>query len=185
MLRTKAAPVSLASLAQAAKELDPGLASSNVVTGDELMSEALATPRYLTLLIGVSRARHLFSLVGIYGVMPYFVQQHAREIGIRLALGGEPARVRRMVVFQGLRLTLAGVAVGIAASFVASRVVATLLDGVHPTDPRMIVGIPSCFWRWRLSPACAGAARRAARSGGHSERRARAPNASGRFVSRL
>jgi putative ABC transport system permease protein len=107
------------------------------------MSVALATPRYLTVLIGVFACTALvLSIVGIYGVMSYFVQQHAREIGIRLALGGEPARVRRMVVLQGLRLTVAGVAVGIGGSFVASRVVETLLYGVDATDLRMIVGIP-------------------------------------------
>jgi putative ABC transport system permease protein len=164
VLRAKGAPVSLVpSLRQAAKELDPGLALSNVATGDELMSEALATPRYLTLLIGVFACTALvLSIVGIYGVMAYFVQQHAREIGIRLALGGEPARVRRMVVLQGLRLTIAGVAVGIGASFVASRVVETLLYGVDPTDPRMIVGIPVALLAVALI-ACLVPAQRAAR----------------------
>ena len=145
------------------RELDPGLALSNVATGDELMSVALATPRYLTVLIGVFACTALvLSIVGIYGVMSYFVQQHAREIGIRLALGGEPARVRRMVVLQGLRLTVAGVAVGIGASFVASRVVETLLYGVDPTDLRMIVGIPVALVAVALI-ACLVPAQRAAR----------------------
>jgi predicted permease len=164
VLRAKGVPVTLVpSLRQAAKELDPGLALSNVATGDELMSDALATPRYLTVLIGVfACAALVLSIVGIYGVMAYFVQQHSREIGIRLALGGEPARVRRMVVFQGLRLTLAGVTVGIAASFVASRVVETLLYGVDSTDPRMIVGIPVALMAVALI-ACLVPAQRAAR----------------------
>ena len=164
VLRTKAAPVSLVpSLREAVRALDPGLALSNVATGDELISEALATPRYLTVLISVFACTALvLSVVGIYGVMAYFVQQHAREIGIRLALGGDPARVRRMVVFQGLRLTVAGVAAGIAASFVASRVVATLLYGIDPTDLRMIVGIPVVLVAVALI-ACLVPAQRAAR----------------------
>ena len=164
MLRAAGAPASLVpSLRQAVKELDPGLALSNVATGDELMSEALATPRYLTVLIGVFACTALvLSIVGIYGVMAYFVQQHAREIGIRLALGGEPARVRRMVVLQGLRLTVGGVAVGICASFAANRVIQTLLFGVDPTDLRMIVGIPVALVAVALI-ACLVPAQRAAR----------------------
>ena len=164
VLRTAGAPVSLApSLRQAVRELDPGLALSNVATGDELMSVALATPRYLTVLIGVFACTALvLSIVGIYGVMAYFVQQHAREIGIRLALGGEPARVRRMVVLQGVRLTVAGVAVGIGGSFVASRVVETLLYGVDATDLRMVVGIPLLLVTVALI-ACLVPAQRAAR----------------------
>lgn len=164
VLRAKGAPAALVpSLRQAVKDLDPGLALSNVATGDELMSEALATPRYLTVLIGVfACAALVLSIVGIYGVMAYFVQQHSREIGIRLALGGEPARVRRMIVGQGIRLTIAGVTVGIGASFVASRVVETLLYGVDPTDPRMIVGIPVALLAVALI-ACLVPAQRAAR----------------------
>jgi len=164
VLRTAGAPVSLApSLRQAVRELDPGLALSSVATGDELMSVALATPRYLTVLIGVFACTALIlSIVGIYGVMSYFVQQHAREIGIRLALGGEPARVRRMIVLQGLRLTVAGVAVGIGGSLVASRVMETLLYGVEATDLRMIVGIPLALVTVALM-ACLVPAQRAAR----------------------
>jgi ABC-type antimicrobial peptide transport system permease subunit len=94
--------------------------------------------------------------------MSYFVQQHAREIGIRLALGGEPARVRRMIVLQGLRLTVAGVAVGIGGSLVASRVMETLLYGVEATDLRMVVGIPLALVTVALI-ACLVPAQRAAR----------------------
>ena len=164
VLRTAGAPASLApSLRQAVRELDPGLALSRVATGDELMWQELATPRYLTVLIGVLASTALvLAIVGIYGVMAYFVQQHAREIGIRLALGGEPARVRRMVVFQGLRLTVVGVAVGICASFAANRVVETLIFGVDPTDLRMIVGIPVALVAVALV-ACLIPAQRAAR----------------------
>ena len=106
VLRTTGDPVSLSlSLQQAVKELDPGLALSNISTGSELVSDALATPRYLSVLIATVALVALgLSIVGIYGVMAYFVQQHTRDIGIRLALGGEPSRVRRMILLQGLRL---------------------------------------------------------------------------------
>src|SRR4029077_592141 len=78
----------------------------------------------------------------IYGVMAYFVQQHTRDIGIRLAIGGDPAQVRRMVVFQGVRLVGAGIAVGIGAALLASRLMSNVLFGVSPTDPRALVGVP-------------------------------------------
>ncbi len=92
-------------LRRAIHELDPGLALTNVATGDELVAESLAAPRYLSVLVGMfALAALVLSIVGIYGVMAHFVQQHTRDIGIRLALGGEPSAVRRMVVLQGLRL---------------------------------------------------------------------------------
>ena len=144
VLRTAGDPESLSlSVRQAVKELDPGLALSDVATGDELIAEALATPRYLGVLIGMFACTGLvLSVVGIYGVMAYFVQQHTRDIGIRLALGGDPARVRRMVVFHGLRLVLVGVVAGIAAAFLAGRLMSTVLFGVSSTDLRAIIGVP-------------------------------------------
>jgi putative ABC transport system permease protein len=144
VLRTTGHPSSLTlSLRQAVKALDPGLALSNVATGDELVSETLATPSYLSVLIGVfAFAALILSVVGIYGVMAYFVQQHTRDIGIRLALGGDPARVRRMVVLQGLRLVAVGVTAGVGAALVGSRLMATLLFAVSPTDLRTMIGVP-------------------------------------------
>ena len=77
------------------------------------MADALSTPRYLTTLLGVFAVTALMlSVVGIYGVMAHFVQQHTRDIGIRLALGGDPGREQRLVIFQGLRLVAFGVVVG-------------------------------------------------------------------------
>lgn len=133
VLRTTGEPASLSlSLQQAVKELDPGLALSNISTGSELVSNALATPRYLSVLIAtVALVALVLSIVGIYGVMAYFVQQHTRDIGIRLALGGEPARVRRMILLQGLRLVLVGVAAGIGAALLTNRFMGTILFGVR------------------------------------------------------
>jgi predicted permease len=164
ILKTTGDPVSqVSSLRQTIAELDPGLALSEVATGDELVSEALATPRYLTVLIGMLAAAALvLSLVGIYGVMAYFVQQHTRDIGIRLALGGNPARVRRMVVAHGMRLVAVGVVAGVGAALIASRLIATLLFGVSATDPRTLVGVPAVLLAAALC-ACLVPAHRAAR----------------------
>jgi predicted permease len=145
ILRTSGDPSALApGLRQAVKELDPALPLSNVATGDELVASALTTPRYLTGLTGLfALSAVMLAVVGIYGVMSHFVQQHRRDIGIRLALGGDPARVRRAVVSQGMALVIAGVAGGTIAALAASRLVTTLLYGVSPTDPRMIIGVPA------------------------------------------
>jgi putative ABC transport system permease protein len=164
VLKTSRDPSTLASsLRQAVKELDPGLAVSSMATGDELVSEALSTPRYLSVLIGIfAIAALVLSVVGIYGVMAYFVQQHTRDIGIRLALGGEPSRVRRMVVFHGMRLVLVGVVVGIGAAFVSNRLMASLLFGVSPTDLRTMIGVPATLVMVAVV-ACLVPAQRAAR----------------------
>jgi putative ABC transport system permease protein len=117
---------------------------SNVATGDKLVAESLAAPRDVGLLIGLFAAAALaLSVVGIYGVMAYFVQQHTREIGIRLALGGDPARVRRLVVTEGLRLVGTGVAFGVVAAIWSDRLIAALLFGISAADPRVLVGVPA------------------------------------------
>jgi putative ABC transport system permease protein len=163
VVRTAGDPLTLASaLRQAVRELDPGLALADVATGDELMADALATPRYLTLLIGGFAGTALvLSLVGIYGVMAYFVQQHTREIGIRLAIGGNPGQVRRLVVFHGVRLVLVGVMVGVGAAFLVGRLMSTVLFGVSPTDPRVLVGVPAALLAAAIT-ACLIPAQRAA-----------------------
>jgi putative ABC transport system permease protein len=163
VLRTAVDPAALASgVRQAVRELDPALAVADVATGDELMADALATPRYLTVLTGLFAATALvLSLIGIYGVMAYFVQQHTREIGIRLAIGGNPGQVRRLVVVHGVRLVLVGVVVGVGAAFLAGRLMSTVLFGVSPTDPRALVGVPAALLAAAIT-ACLIPAQRAA-----------------------
>ena len=125
------------------RDLDPGLPLSNVATGDDLVAESLTTPRYLSVLVGIfAMAALVLSVVGIYGVMAYFVNQHTRDIGIRLALGGEPSAMRRMVVSQGLRLVIAGVIVGVGAALVGTRLMTTVLFGISPTDAPTLAAVP-------------------------------------------
>ena len=103
---------------------------------------SLAAPRYLTVLVGVfALAALLLSIVGIYGVMAHFVEQHLRDIGIRLALGGEPSDVRRMIVLQGMQLVALGVGVGLGVAYLCGRFLATLVYGVSPTDPIMMLTV--------------------------------------------
>ena len=164
VLRTAGDPsASALALQQAVRELDPGLAVSNIATGDDLLADSLAQPRYLSVLVGMFALTALvLSVVGVYGVMAYFVQQHTRDIGIRLALGGEPRDVRRMVILGGLKLVIAGVLVGLGTAFLTSNLMRAVLFGVSPTDLRTIVGVPLALLTV-AALACFLPARRAAR----------------------
>jgi len=162
--RTSTAPASLSGgVRQMVSSIDSELALSDVSTGDELVAGSLSQPRYLSVLIGMFALTALvLSVVGVYGVMAYFVQQHARDIGIRLALGGDPTRVRRMVVLQGLQFVAVGVACGVVTAFFTSRLLTTLLFQISPTDLRTIVAVPTALVLVAVV-ACLVPARRAAR----------------------
>ena len=82
----------------------------------------------------------LLSGVGIYGLLAYAVSQRSREIGVRVALGAEPAGVARMIVSQGMKLALVGVVPGVLAAYAAARGMRALLFDVEPTDPATILG---------------------------------------------
>jgi putative ABC transport system permease protein len=121
-------------------ELDSTLALAKLTTMDELLYDAVAKPRFVTTLLGVLAALALLlSAIGIYGVMSYSVAQRTRELGIRMALGAEPARVRRMVLEQGLVLGVAGIVIGtivaLAVNVALKRVLAEMLFKVSAVDP--------------------------------------------------
>ena len=143
--------------------LDAGVPLSSVATIDELVDGALARPRSLSLLVAaLGLAALTLSMVGIYGVMAYYVQQHAKDIAIRLALGGEPGDVFRLVVGRGMTVVAAGVVVGLFASFAATRAMSTLLFGVSAADPRTFGAVAGVLAAAALA-ACALPASRAIR----------------------
>jgi ABC-type antimicrobial peptide transport system permease subunit len=80
--------------------------------------------------------------IGIYGLMAYSVAQRTQEMGIRMALGADRTKIHRLVVWHGMRLALVGVALGIAASFGLTRLIASFLFGVKPWDPAVFVAVP-------------------------------------------
>jgi predicted permease len=102
----------------------------------------LANRRFLLLLVGVFAAAALaLAAIGIYGVVAFSVTRRTQEIGIRMALGAERSGVLRLIVGEGARLAALGVAIGIAASFVITRLLSSLLFGVSATDPITFVGV--------------------------------------------
>jgi predicted permease len=141
--RTNGNPTALIGpLRQTVRELDPNRPFSTVATLDELVDRSLTRRHSLSVLVSsVASVALLLSMIGIYGVMAYYVQQHSKDIGIRLALGGSRADLFRLVVGQGMGVVGAGVVVGLLVSFAATRAMSTLLFGVSAADPRTFVAV--------------------------------------------
>jgi putative ABC transport system permease protein len=143
VVRTTVEPMSLAiPLRNAVWAVDKDQPVSNINTMENIVSTAVARQRFSTMLLGVFAGLALvLAAVGIYGVMSYSVAQRTREIGIRMALGAQRSDVLRMTVTQGLKLVFIGVAIGLVAAFVLTRLMATLLFGVSATDPATFASI--------------------------------------------
>jgi predicted permease len=137
VVRTSVDPQSLvAAVRGAIREVDPYQPVSGVRTMDEVLGVETAQRRTgMILLTAFASLALLLAALGIYGVLAFFVVQHTREIGVRLALGARPADVLRLVVGRGMKLTLLGVGLGLAASFAVARLLTSLLYGVSPGDP--------------------------------------------------
>jgi putative ABC transport system permease protein len=118
------------------RNIDPEIPVARISTMEKLIDESVAQPRFRTFLIGIfSAVAMLLAAIGIYGVVAYSVSQRTQEIGIRMALGARRSDVLRLVVRQGMRLTLAGVALGVIGALALTRLTANLLFGVGATDP--------------------------------------------------
>jgi len=136
-LRTKTEPASMTeSVRQAIHSLDPELPLAKVATLTTLVEDSLSQPRFAMLLLasfGVLAL--LLASIGMYGVISYSVMQRTQEIGIRMALGAERRKVFAMVLGQGARLAGLGIAFGLVAALGLTRIMASFLFGVRPTDP--------------------------------------------------
>jgi putative ABC transport system permease protein len=135
--RTLGDPVAMARLIAAQVTMtDANQPVGEVRPMRELVADDLAQPRFTMLLLGsFAAAALLLAAIGLYGVMAVGVTQRTREIGVRVALGAEPADVLRLVMQRGMLLTGTGLAIGSVAALALGRVVAGLLYGITPTDP--------------------------------------------------
>jgi putative ABC transport system permease protein len=121
--------------------VDPTVRVSRVAPYADFMRLPLAWPRFNALLLGVfAAAALLLSAIGLYAVIAASVSQRRSEIGVRVALGATASDVRRLVLGEGLRLSAAGVLVGLSVSFVAMRTLRGLLFEVQPLDPATLFG---------------------------------------------
>jgi putative ABC transport system permease protein len=143
LVRTKAdAKTFVPTLRQLVWAMDRDLPLENVRTMDEILGETMADSRFNTVLLSLfAVVALLLAAIGIYGVLAYTVAQRTSEIGIRMALGAQRSSVLRLVVGNGLTLAVAGVAIGGAAAFFATRALERLVFGVSTTDPVVFGGV--------------------------------------------
>ena len=164
VVRTKSDPgVISAAVRNAVWEVDKDQPVSKVRTLDQVFAAAISQERFQALMLGLFAALALLlACVGLYGVISYAVVQRTHEIGVRMALGAQPVDVLKLVIRQGMMLTLAGLVVGIVAGTFVTRVLTDLLFGVTPRDPLTFAGVPVLLLLVALL-ACYMPARRATR----------------------
>jgi putative ABC transport system permease protein len=147
VVRTSGNPTALtASIHHVVADLDPSLPVSNLRSMDDVMWEAVARPRFLTFLLAAfAGIALLLAAVGIYGVMAHTVAQRTHEIGLRVALGAQPAQVRAMVLRQAATLVAAGVAIGLAAAIGLQQLLDVSLQnlfyGERMSQPVLLIGV--------------------------------------------
>ena len=143
VLRTSADPTSLTTaVREVVHGVDPDQSISNVMTMNENLGRVLVTERFSAILMSaLAGSGLLLAALGLYGVMAYSVSRRTMEIGVRVALGAQRLHVLRLILGQGAKLTLLGVAIGLAAAWGLTRLLASLLFEVNATDPATFVSI--------------------------------------------
>ena len=143
VVRTSRDPAAMApAVRRAIQEVDPNQPVFNVNTMEQVLSGSVASQRLSMFLLSMFAAVALvLAAVGIYGVMSYAVAQRTHEFGVRMALGAEARDVLRMVVRQGMQLTLLGVGVGLACALAMTRVMSSMVFGITATDPVTYGGV--------------------------------------------
>jgi putative ABC transport system permease protein len=126
----------MASVRQQLKAVDPDQPLYNIRTMNDIRAESTAPERLnLTLLTIFASIALVLAIVGIYGVMSYSVTQRTHEIGIRMAIGAQPRDVFKLIIGQGMILTLLGIVFGLVGAFGLTRLMTAMLFGIEPTDP--------------------------------------------------
>ena len=130
---------------------------------EEVVARSIASQRFSLILLGAfAGLALLLAGIGIYGVLSYLVGQRTREIGVRMALGAQRLDVLRMVLGDGARMTMVGAAIGLVAALALTRLMASMLFGVRPTDPVTFAAVAVLLCSIALF-ACYLPARRAAK----------------------
>jgi putative ABC transport system permease protein len=143
VVRAASDPMTLApAITGVIHKADPNLPVTRVMTMDGLLSDSVSPRRFSAMLVGIFAVLAvLLAAVGIYGVMSYSVSQRTQEIGVRMAMGAQPAKVRSMILVHTFKVTAAGVAFGLAGAFVVARFLTSLLFGVGQHDPFTFFGV--------------------------------------------
>jgi predicted permease len=133
--------VAMGAIRTVMRQLDASVPLSRPATIGDLVSRSLQLPRSIALIVGsFATVALLLSMVGIYSVMAHYVQQHAKDISIRVVLGGRPSDVLRLIVGQGMAVVAGGVALGMLAAFALTRLIGNLLFGIGATDAPTFAG---------------------------------------------
>jgi len=142
-IRTSFDPHSAISAVTAAvHEVGPDVPVTDVLSMDDVITQSIAPQRYTLSLLGAfAGVALLLAAVGIYGVLSYTVRRRVREIGIRMALGASHTDVLKLVVVDGMKPILIGIAIGVAVSLALGRLVVSLIFGVKPTDPLTFISV--------------------------------------------
>ncbi|HEX5081530.1 MAG TPA: FtsX-like permease family protein, partial [Blastocatellia bacterium] len=145
IVHTKGDPkAQIAAMRGIVQAIDDDLPAQEIKTLEEIVGLQFWPARMLAgLLAALGSAGLILASIGVYGVMSYAVAQRTREIGVRMALGARSRDVLNLVVGQGMGLTLAGAAIGLALSAAATRYLSSLLYGVGATDPATFAGVAS------------------------------------------
>jgi putative ABC transport system permease protein len=133
----------ISAVSEQLRQASGGFPVARVRSMDEVVVHSTARQSFNMLLLSIFGGSALvLASIGIYGLMAYSVQQRTQEMGIRMALGADRSRIRNLVVWQGMQLTIAGVIVGVGAAFGLTRLIASLLFGVKSWDPIVFVTVP-------------------------------------------
>ena len=143
-VRTRADPhQAIAAVTEQLRLASAGFPVGRVRTMEEVMGRSTARQSFNMLLLTIFGAIALvLAAIGIYAIMAYSVQQRTQEMGIRMALGADRSAIRKLVVWHGMRLAIAGVALGVAAAFALTRLIASFLFGVKSWDPEAFLSAP-------------------------------------------
>jgi putative ABC transport system permease protein len=147
MIRTRQDPLALVdAIRRHVRALEPTALVENVTTMDRIVGRAMAPWRFSASTLGLLGMLALaLASLGVYAIVNQSVVERTREIGVRVAVGAAPRQIATLVARDGLRLTGAGIAVGLAAALFASRILTSLLYGVEPRDPTTLVGMALLF----------------------------------------